>query len=98
MNGDRVYLRHILDAIAQAFVDRGGGSQRLGQAILTQADLMFEWWYTVRDGTTSRGTGRGGGCRRRACICSPVMHATSGFVKAVHSAYNEGSTVVSPMG
>ena len=40
----------------QAFVDRGGESQRLGQAILAQADLMFEWWHEVRDGTMSRAT------------------------------------------
>ena len=40
----------------QAFVDRGGESQRLGQAILAQADLMFEWWHEVRDGAMSRAT------------------------------------------
>ncbi len=40
----------------QAFVDRGGESQRIGQAILAQADLMFEWWHKVRDGTMSRAT------------------------------------------
>lgn len=38
----------------QAFVDRGGDSQRLGEALLSQADLMFEWWHQVRDGTMSR--------------------------------------------
>jgi transposase len=40
----------------QAFVERGGSSQLLGQALLTQADLMFEWWHKVRDGTMSRTT------------------------------------------
>ena len=40
----------------QAFVDRGDESQCLGRAILTQADLMFEWWHKVRDGTMSRVT------------------------------------------
>jgi transposase len=40
----------------QAFVDRGGESQRIGQAILAQADLMFEWWHKVRDGTMGRAT------------------------------------------
>jgi transposase len=40
----------------QAFVDRGGESQRIGQAILAQTDLMFEWWHKVRDGTMSRAT------------------------------------------
>jgi len=38
----------------QAFVERGGESQRIGQTILTQADTMFEWWHKVRDGTMSR--------------------------------------------
>lgn len=38
----------------QAFVERGGFSQRLGEALLAQADLMFEWWHRVRDGTLSR--------------------------------------------
>jgi len=40
----------------QAFVERGGTSQRLGEAILAQADLMFQWWHKVRDGTMSRAT------------------------------------------
>lgn len=40
----------------QAFVERGGASQPIGQALLTQADLMFEWWHKVRDGTMSRTT------------------------------------------
>jgi transposase len=38
----------------QAFVDRGDESQCIGQAILAQADLMFEWWHKVRDGTMNR--------------------------------------------
>jgi transposase len=38
----------------QAFVERGGESQQLGEAILTQADLMFQWWHKVRDGTMTR--------------------------------------------
>jgi transposase len=40
----------------QAFVERGGASQLIGQTILIQTDLMFEWWYKVRDGTMSRTT------------------------------------------
>ena len=40
----------------QAFVERGGESQQLGEALLTQADLMFQWWYEVREGTMSRTT------------------------------------------
>ena len=33
----------------QAFVDRGGESAQIGQALLTQTDQMFDWWYRVRD-------------------------------------------------
>ncbi|HID61734.1 MAG TPA: IS66 family transposase, partial [Anaerolineae bacterium] len=40
----------------QAFVERGGESQRIGEAILAQADSMFQWWYEVQDGTMSRAT------------------------------------------
>jgi transposase len=38
----------------QAFVERGGESQQIGEDILSQADRMFEWWYRVRDGTMTR--------------------------------------------
>lgn len=40
----------------QAFVERGGESQRIGEAILAQSDLMFQWWHRVRDGTMTRAT------------------------------------------
>ncbi len=40
----------------QAFVERGGASERIGSAILAQADLMFTWWHKVRDGTMTRAT------------------------------------------
>jgi len=38
----------------QAFVERKGESAIIGQALLTQAALMFDLWYRVRDGTLSR--------------------------------------------
>jgi transposase len=38
----------------QAFVERGGESQRIGEAILAQSDQMFDWWHRIRDGTMSR--------------------------------------------
>jgi len=38
----------------QSFVERGSESQRIGEALLAQADLMFQWWHKVRDGTMSR--------------------------------------------
>jgi transposase len=40
----------------QAFVERGGESQRIGEAILAQSDLMFQWWHRLRDGTMTRAT------------------------------------------
>jgi transposase len=40
----------------QAFIDRGGPSAQLGQALLSQAELMFQGWHAVRDGTMSRTT------------------------------------------
>lgn len=40
----------------QAFVDRGGESQQIGEGILEQAKLMFEWWHEVRDGAMNRAT------------------------------------------
>lgn len=40
----------------QAFIDRGGPSAQLGQALVSQAELMFQWWHAVRDGTMSRAT------------------------------------------
>lgn len=38
----------------QAFSERGGRSQRLGEALLAQVEIMFDWWYRVRDGTMPR--------------------------------------------
>jgi transposase len=35
----------------QAFIDRGGSSQRIGQALLDLTDYLFRQWHLVRDGT-----------------------------------------------
>lgn len=40
----------------QAFVERGDESQPIGEALLAQAELMFQWWHKVRDGTMHRAT------------------------------------------
>ena len=40
----------------QAFEDRGGPSAPIGQALLSQVDQIFAWWYRVRDGTLARST------------------------------------------
>lgn len=37
----------------QAFVERDGPSQTLGEDLLAQARLIFDWWPKVRDGTLS---------------------------------------------
>ena len=38
----------------QAFVDRGGKSARLGEALLKQVKTMFELWHQLREGALSR--------------------------------------------
>jgi len=38
----------------QAFVERGGESARVGQALLDATERLFALWYRVRDGTLSR--------------------------------------------
>lgn len=40
----------------QSFVERGGSSQTLGEELLAQTRLMFDWWPKVRDGTMPRST------------------------------------------
>lgn len=38
----------------QALIERGGESERIGQALLDQTEQMFGLWPRVRDGTLSR--------------------------------------------
>lgn len=38
----------------QKLVERGGASQRLGEALLTQVEQLFRLWQRVRDGTLNR--------------------------------------------
>ena len=38
----------------QAFVERGGESQALGEALLVQVNQMFIGWHAVKNGTSSR--------------------------------------------
>jgi transposase len=42
----------------QAFVEAGGQAGRIGQALLTEEKLLFEWWHRIRDGTLARSTFR----------------------------------------
>ena len=39
-------------------IERGGGSQEIGEALKHQAQQMFHWWHRVRDGTLSRSSFR----------------------------------------
>jgi transposase len=43
-----------LDRDLQAFVDRGGESEKVGQALLDQSRQMFNLGHQVKDGTLSR--------------------------------------------
>jgi len=42
----------------EAMRSRGGRSEELGDALLTQAHQMFGWWHRVREGTLKRATFR----------------------------------------
>jgi transposase len=48
---------HLLRDI-EAMIERGGGSQEIGEALKSQARQMFHWWHRVRDGTLSRSSFR----------------------------------------
>ena len=37
-----------------AISERGGDSERIGKALLSEAHRMFGWWHRVRDGTLAR--------------------------------------------
>jgi len=63
----------------QGFVDRGGEGGAIGRKLLTQAELMFQWWHRVRDGTLTRRTfqsrmqpvrARIGRLLRKAAVCA----------------------------
>src|SRR6266511_5405907 len=38
----------------QAMVDRGGPAAAVGESLLSWAEILFIWWYAVRDGTLLR--------------------------------------------
>jgi len=42
----------------EAMRARGGCSEEIGEALLTQAHQMFTWWHRVRDGTLKRSSFR----------------------------------------
>jgi transposase len=42
----------------EAMMERGGGSQAIGEALQRQARQMLHWWHRVREGTLSRSSFR----------------------------------------
>jgi transposase len=46
----QVCWAHLLRDL-EAMIERGGGSQAIGEALRAQARQMFHWWHRVRDGT-----------------------------------------------
>ena len=40
----------------QAMIDRGGAGAAVGESLLEHTEVLFGWWYWVRDGTWSRAT------------------------------------------
>jgi transposase len=46
----QVCWAHLLRDI-EAMIERGGGSQEIGEALRAQVRLMFQWWQRVRAGT-----------------------------------------------
>ena len=38
----------------QAMIDRGGEAGEVGQRLMEHSDVLFGWWYRVRDGTLAR--------------------------------------------
>jgi transposase len=38
----------------RAMIDRGGEAAEVGQRLIEHSDVLFGWWYRVRDGTLAR--------------------------------------------
>jgi transposase len=59
-NGQPLYKRQLcwahLRRDFQALIDRRNAGSPVGQQLLEYADLLWEWWYWVRDGTWRRST------------------------------------------
>jgi transposase len=54
----RQFCRAHLTRDFQAMVDRGGESAEVGRRLREHSDVLFEWWYRVRDGTLTRSSFR----------------------------------------
>src|SRR3954454_20982648 len=42
----------------QAMIDRGGEAGEVGHRLMEHSDVLFRWWYRVRDGTLARSSFR----------------------------------------
>jgi transposase len=42
----------------QAMIDRGGEAGEVGRRLMEHSDVLFGWWYRVRDGTLARSSFR----------------------------------------
>jgi transposase len=40
----------------EGFIERGGEAARIGEMLLAEVFVMFEWWHKARDGTLKRAT------------------------------------------
>lgn len=40
----------------QAMIERGGDGRPIGDALLSHAEVLFDWWHRARDGTLARST------------------------------------------
>jgi transposase len=54
----RQFCRAHLTRDFQAMVDRGGESAEVGRRSMEHSDVLFGWWYRVRDGTPTRSSFR----------------------------------------
>jgi transposase len=52
----------------QAMIDRGGEAGEVGQRLMEHSDVLFRWWYRVRDGTLARSSFRLYVSWLRACM------------------------------
>jgi hypothetical protein len=51
----QVCWAHLVWELA-GFVERGGTAARIGELLLAEILVMFEWWHNARDGTIKRAT------------------------------------------
>ena len=53
--GRQVCWAHLVREF-EGFIERGGQAKRLGELLLAEVFVMFEWWHLARDGLLKRAT------------------------------------------